>query len=84
MRAYGGEMPKNGDAPWEHYLDCAVIRRFHEILEAAGESPVDTIRGFFQEDPALYEGSYFRQKTHVQIAVVNPDCIKAVFRVTSK
>ena len=68
-------------SPWQRFLDCAVLRRLHEIIEDSGSTPVDTVRGVFQEGPEAYPGSAFREKTHIQIAVTNPDCIKAVFRV---
>jgi hypothetical protein len=35
----------------------------------------------FIEGAPIYEGSGFFEKTHIQIAVCNPDCIKGVFRV---
>jgi len=81
FRARKLPMPSNGPKPWQRFLDCAVLRRLHEIIEDSGSTPVDTVRGVFQEGPEAYPGSAFREKTHIQIAVTNPDCIKAVFRV---
>ena len=63
------------------YLDCAVIKRLHSILEGQRLPPIDTVKGVFTEGAPLYPGSGFRQKTHIQIAVRNPRCIKGVFRV---
>ena len=65
-------------------LDCAVIRRLHTILEDQKLPAVDTLKGVFTEGVPLYAGSGFREKTHIQIAVRNPQCIKGVFRVPLK
>jgi len=62
-------------------LDCAVIKRFHSILEAQGYPPIDTVKGVFTEGGPIYPGSGFVERTHIQIAVRNPACIKGVFRV---
>ncbi|MGA3264599.1 MAG: hypothetical protein ABSC47_11205 [Terracidiphilus sp.] len=77
----GGPLPVNGPENWRRRLDCAVIRFLHLIRQNSGSEPVDTVRGIFTEGSPIYEGSAFLEKTHVQIAVVNPECIKAVFRV---
>lgn len=81
IRADGSLPPVNGPAPWMRSLDCAVIRRLHEIIEDSGSPPIDTVRGIFQEGNPIYPGSSFLEKTPIQVAVLNPDCIKAVFRV---
>ena len=52
----------------------------HAIYEQDGDS-IDTVRGVFTEGKAIYPGSAFDEKTHIQIAVRNPECIKGVFRV---
>lgn len=67
------------------YLDCAVIKHLHEILSIQAKQdnrvqPFDTVRGMFTEGGALYEGSAFLEKTHVQIAVINSSCIFGYFR----
>jgi hypothetical protein len=77
----GSPMPVNGPESWRRRLDGAVIRCFHQILRSPESPPLDTVRGIFQEGQAIYPGSAFLEKTHIQIAVMNPDCIKAVFRV---
>lgn len=62
------------------FLDCAVIRHLHGLIRAmSGREPFDTVRGMFQEGGDAYPGSGFGLKSHVQIAVLNPDCIKGVF-----
>ena len=67
------------------FLDCAVIRYLHQIIDekgsALGLEPFDSVRGLFTEGDALYAGSGFKKKTHVQIAVRNAGCVKGYFRV---
>ena len=53
----------------------------HIIRKKKGEPPIDSVKGVFVEGGPIYEGSGFYEKTHIQIAVCNPDCIKGVFRV---
>ncbi len=89
-KATGADLPKNKTAPKDsspdlvlRYLDCAVMNYLHSIIKR-GEGPVakepfDTVRGLFNEGKPLYDGAGFFDKTHSQIAVLNPDCIKGVF-----
>lgn len=77
----GGPLPANGPETWRRRLDCAVIRCLHQIRRGPRSEPIDSVRGIFTEGKPIYEGSAFLEKTHVQIAVLSPDCIKAVFRV---
>jgi hypothetical protein len=62
-------------------LDQAVIETLHTIRRDRGEIPIDTVKGIFIEGAPIYEGSGFHEKTHVQIAVCNSECIRGVFRV---
>ncbi|TXH04060.1 MAG: hypothetical protein E6R07_08960 [Nevskiaceae bacterium] len=62
-------------------LDCAVIKTVHELREEAELDPYDTVYGVFEEGEELYPGAGFKKRTHVQIAVRNPDCIIGYFRV---
>ncbi|MDO9179508.1 MAG: hypothetical protein Q7U16_14500 [Agitococcus sp.] len=59
-------------------LDCAVIRYAHQLACNDGEI-FDSVRAAFWEGETLYEGAGFRKQNHIQIAVLNPNCIKAVF-----
>ena len=79
----GIDPPKNPGSPDSLFrvLDCAVINHLHSVRSAAGLPPFDTVRGAFMEGGRLYPGSGFHKKTHMQICVVNPSCIKGVFRV---
>lgn len=62
-------------------LDCAVIKIVHELREVAGLPPYDTVYGVFEEGKPLFSGAGFREKTHVQLAVRNLECITGYFRV---
>ena len=83
-------IPKNGNPRGSkdkdrvlRYLDCAVFRHLHSIIDGLaddeGIAPFDTVRGMFAEGGRLYPGSGFYQKSHVQIAVRNPQCVKGIF-----
>jgi len=66
------------------FLDCAVFRHLHRIIDGLAESepgfsPFDTVRGMFVEGGKAYSGSGIHRKSHVQIAVRNPACIKGIF-----
>jgi hypothetical protein len=61
-------------------LDCAVIEHIPAIMK--DPDIIDTARGVFVEGKPIYPGAGFDAKTHVQIAVRHPICIKGVFRVT--
>jgi len=81
--ADGLEMPINKSvSPNDHdklfrHLDCAVIEFIHTL---AIENPFDSVRGMFVEGGKIYSGAGFHEKTHVQIAIRNPDMIKGYFR----
>ncbi len=65
------------------YLDCAVIRHLHNMMDlqaSIGLAPYDTVRGMFTEGGRLYPGGGFHERTHVQIAVRKPECIRGFFR----
>lgn len=62
-------------------LDCAVIKTVRELCEEAKLDPYDTVYGVLEEGDELYPGAGFKKRTHVQIAVRNPDCIIGYFRV---
>lgn len=60
-------------------LDCAVIDVLHKVNENAGNSPYDTLRGVFVEGGRLYPDAGFFKKSHIQVCVRNPNCIKGYF-----
>lgn len=79
----GRSLPQNSGGPdlLLRKLDCAVINHLHKVREIQNLRAFDTIRGVFIEGDEIYTNSGFREKTHIQICVRNPDCIKGVFRV---
>jgi hypothetical protein len=77
----GGSLPRNSPDQMRRKLDCAVIRTLHDIRKVAKEPPIDTVRGVFIEGDPAFEGSGIYEKTHIQICVCTPECIKDVFRV---
>ena len=60
-------------------LDCAVIEQIHDFNKQENQRTFDSVRGIFLEGKPTYEGSEFREKTHVQLCVCNPNCIKGYF-----
>jgi hypothetical protein len=78
------EMPHNKniktDEDWLiRDLDCAVINQVHVLNERMGAEPFDSVRGIFTEGKPIYPGAGFRGKTHVQLCVRSPKCIKGYF-----
>jgi hypothetical protein len=66
------------------FLDCAVFRHLHRIIDdivakEAGFEPYDTVRGMFVEGGKAFPGSGVYRKSHIQITVRNPECIKGIF-----
>ncbi len=40
---------------------------------------IDSVRGMFPEGEELYEGAGFRAKNHIQLCVINPNCVIGYF-----
>ena len=59
--------------------DCAVMNSVHQLRKEAGLTAYDTVLGAFEEGAPLFDGSAFREKTHLQIAVRNHSCILKYF-----
>ena len=82
--AIGIELPKNRPSKKTtdvllRDLDCAVIQQIHDFNQQEKKQEFDSVRGIFIEGPPTYSGSEFREKTHVQICICNPNCIKGYF-----
>lgn len=71
-------------------LDCAVIEHMHQQilktwkkdLDKDGNSSIqnfDTTRGVFTEGGPAFEGAGLFEKSHIQVCVRNPNCIKGLF-----
>ncbi len=65
-------------------LDCAVIQQIHDYNATMELPEYDSVRGIFTEGNPVYPGSEFLEKTHVQLCVCNPNCIKGYFTPLSK
>lgn len=81
---FGLVMPENvnvsaGDDWLLRNRDCAVIEEVHQYLRENGIAPYDSVRGLFEEGERVYPGSGFRKKTHIQICVINPNCVIGCF-----
>ena len=61
------------------YLDCAVIEYTHRFLKEKKEQPFDSVRSAFIEGDPIYPNAGFHEKTHIQICIINPNCIKGFF-----
>lgn len=61
-------------------LDCAVIERIHQFNMDLGKRRYDSVRGVFIEGKPVYNHSGIMDKTHVQICIINPNCIKGYFK----
>lgn len=67
------------------FLDCAVFQHLHDSIDDLIEDGIeveryDTVRGPFTEGEPLYDNCGFFERSHVQIAVVNPACIVGLFK----
>lgn len=76
------QLPSNhlGDDRLIRNLDCAVIQLLHSIRRKTNRPAYDSVRAAFLEGGELYPGAGFCKRSHTQIAILNPTCIKAYFR----
>jgi hypothetical protein len=68
----------------KRHLDCAVFENLHAWRESTGVEGYDSVRSPFQEGRLLYPGGGFHEKTHIQICVRDPICIKGFFGLAMK
>jgi len=68
-----------GKDQFKRELDCQVIQALHLYRKENGLPPYDSVRAPFPEDEPLYDGAGFRKRNHIQIAIINTDCIKGYF-----
>jgi hypothetical protein len=62
------------------YLDCAVVEYTHSFLKLKNQPAFDSVRAAFIEGDKIYPGAGFHEKTHIQICILNPNCIKGFFK----
>ena len=71
-------LPENTGKGLKRNLDCFIINTFISIQKSNGIF-YDSVRGVFFEGNELYPNAGFREKNHIQIAIINPNCIKGFF-----
>lgn len=81
----GKEMPINKNVKGNNdlllrELDCAVIQRIHQFNREVGRRSYDSVRGLFIEGKPVYKESGIMDKTHIQLCIINPNCIKGYFK----
>ena len=73
-------MPVNRGAKFkDRKLDCAVIETLHQMRAEENLEPYQTVRGFFVEGEALYDGAGLRNQDHIQLCVRDTACIVGYF-----
>jgi hypothetical protein len=77
MKEAGEQLPVNRGN--NRALDCAVIKYIHHSNKLAGKKAYDTVRCAFPEGNHAYPGTSISSRLHIQIAVLNTDCIKGYF-----
>lgn len=77
MKEAGQPMPKNKGS--NKALDCAVIQYIHQSNKDEGIAMYDTVRCAFQEGAEVYPGATVSQRLHIQICVLNPECIRGYY-----
>lgn len=85
LSVLGKDMPINRDVQGSNdlllrELDCAVIERIHQYNKKNSKRSYDSVRGIFIEGKPVYDKSGIMEKTHVQICIRNPNCIKGYFK----
>lgn len=85
LKNSGIPLPTNGGLIGKDFLlrklDCAVVENIHQINKLINRPPFDSVRGVFWEGEEIYDNAGFKEKSHIQICVRNPNCIKGVFRL---
>lgn len=84
LESQGIELPENkpfGKSDFDfknRELDCAVIRYAKELAQEQGVI-FDSVRAAFMEGEPLYHNAGFKKQNHIQLAILNPNCIKGIF-----
>jgi hypothetical protein len=61
-------------------LDCLVVNRVIRLSRRIPGRDVQTVRCPFLEGKPAFPGSAILRESHVQLSVIDPDCILGVFR----
>lgn len=83
LKLAGAALPANtgGKNLLKRFLDRAVIQHVHTSRAGAKRPAFDTVRGAFVEGAPIYPTAGFFEKSHIQICVRQPRCIKGYFRI---
>ena len=73
------QLPVN--SAYKRELDCEVINMIDYVTSANKLPKYDSVRAPYIEGDEVYPGASFREYTHIQICVRNPNCIKGYFHV---
>ena len=65
-------------------LDCAVMNTLHTYRKERKQAEYDSVRGPFLEGEPIYPDAGFRSQNHIQLCVLNTECIKGYFRPLPK
>lgn len=80
LTSLGIDLPENtGKDFYKRNLDCFLINALIAQEKTKGNE-FDSVRGVFFEGNELYKNAGFREKNHIQISVINPNCIKGYFK----
>lgn len=83
IKDYSNKKPDEGGFNIVRPLDCLVINHAHTLVKNEGKN-FDTVVSYFQEGKSAFEGSDIKEKSHVQICVVNEEMIKGYFKPREK
>lgn len=76
--SYRNKAPDEGGFNLIRPLDYLIISMSHILCEQDG-IVYDTVYGYFQEGADAYPGAGIKEKSHIQVCVRNPNCIKGYF-----
>ena len=77
MEEAGQKLPANKGN--NRALDCKVIQYIHQTNKEQGLKAYDTIRCAFPEGDEAYPGASITSRLHIQICVLNKECITGYF-----
>lgn len=81
----GKKIPENKNIPngdfefKQRFADCFLINNYMYLQAKNNKIYYDTVRAVFWEGNQIYKNAGFRERNHIQISVINPNCIKGFF-----
>ncbi len=79
---HGDKLMRRLDCATLQFMQSKINTEIRKDLATTGYSRYkifDSVRGMFSEGGKAYEGSEFYKKSHTQICIRNPNCIKGYF-----